>query len=59
MRDDRVALFATYLPRGTYEYTYLLRASMAGEFKVMPSTASEFYFPQVFGRSDGMVMTIK
>lgn len=59
LRDEKVALFATYLPRGTYEYTYLMRASVAGEFKVMPSTASEFYFPEVFGRSDGMIMTIK
>ncbi len=59
LRDEKVVLFATYLPKGTYQYTYLMRASIAGEFKVLPATANEFYFPEVFGRSDGMVMTIK
>jgi hypothetical protein len=53
MRDEKVALFAQYLPRGTYEYTYLMRASVPGEFLVMPTTAYEMYFPEVFGRSDG------
>jgi uncharacterized protein YfaS (alpha-2-macroglobulin family) len=51
-------LFATYLPRGTYEYTYLIRASLAGEYRVIPTHAYEMYFPEVFGRSDGGVFTI-
>jgi len=59
LRDEKVSLFATYLPKGTYQYTYQMRASIAGDFKVLPSTANEFYFPEVFGRSDGMLMTIK
>jgi hypothetical protein len=53
LRDEKVALFAQYLPRGTYEYTYLMRASVPGEFLVMPASAYEMYFPEVFGRSDG------
>ncbi len=53
IRDEKVALFATYLPRGTYEYTYIMRASVAGVFNVIPTSASEMYFPEVFGRSDG------
>jgi len=53
MRDEKVVLFAEYLPRGTYEYTYLMRASVPGEFLVLPSTAYQMYFPEVFGRSDG------
>ena len=53
MRDEKVALFAQHLPRGTYEYTYLMRASVPGEFLVMPSTAYEMYYPEMFGRSDG------
>ncbi len=59
IRDEKVSLFASYLPRGTYQYTYMIRASIAGEFRVLPSTANEFYFPEVFGRSDGVLMTIK
>ena len=53
IRDEKVALFASYLPRGVYEYSYLMRASVPGEFNVIPATAYEMYFPEVFGRSDG------
>ncbi|HQJ10452.1 MAG TPA: hypothetical protein PLQ85_10880, partial [Anaerolineae bacterium] len=58
MRDEKVTLFATYLPRGTYEYTYIMRAGVAGEFRAMPAVAYQMYFPDVFGRSDGGVFTI-
>ncbi len=53
VRDEKVALFADYLPRGTYEYTYLIRASVPGEFLTIPALAYEMYFPEVWGRSDG------
>jgi uncharacterized protein YfaS (alpha-2-macroglobulin family) len=59
MRDEKVALFAQYLPRGTYEYTYLMRASVPGEFLVIPTTAYEMYFPEVFGRSDGAKFVVE
>jgi uncharacterized protein YfaS (alpha-2-macroglobulin family) len=59
MRDEKVVLFAEYLPRGTYEYTYLMRAAVPGEFYTMPSTAYEMYFPDVFGRSDGGKFTVE
>ena len=51
-------LFATYLPKGTYEYTYLIRASLPGEYNTIPTTAYEMYFPEVFGRSDGVQFII-
>jgi len=50
---------ASYLPKGTYVYTYTLHASLAGTYQVIPTTASEFYFPDVMGRGEGMVFTIK
>jgi len=59
LRDEKTALFATYLPKGTYEYTYQLRCSTAGEFKVLPTTAYEMYFADIFGRSAGSVFTIE
>ncbi|MFQ6100732.1 MAG: Ig-like domain-containing protein [Anaerolineae bacterium] len=58
LRDEKAVLFATYLPRGTYEYTYLIRASLPGEYRAIPTHAYEMYFPEVFGRSDGGVFTI-
>ena len=58
LRDEKVVLFATRLPKGVYEYSYMIRAGLAGTFKVMPTTGSQMYFPEVFGRSDGMIFQI-
>ena len=48
-----MALFATNLPKGTYSYTYLARATTAGTFQTLPATAYRMYSPEVFGRSAG------
>jgi uncharacterized protein YfaS (alpha-2-macroglobulin family) len=58
IRDDRVAVFATSLGRGVYEYTYTMRASVAGEFRTLPARAWEMYFPDVFGRSAGATFVV-
>jgi alpha-2-macroglobulin len=58
LRDEGVVLSASYLPAGTYVYTYLARASTVGEFQVIPTTAQEFYFPEVYGRAAGSVFTV-
>lgn len=58
LRDEKVVLFADYLTAGTYEYAYTFRATLPGDYHVLPTTASEFYFPEVFGRSDGRLITI-
>jgi uncharacterized protein YfaS (alpha-2-macroglobulin family) len=59
LRDEKVVLSASDLSAGTYVYTYLARASTAGTFKVIPPTASEFYFPDVGGRGAGSVFVVK
>lgn len=59
IRDNRVALFATHLPRGTYHYTYLARASTAGTFQTLPTVAYQMYMPEVFGRSAGTQFTVQ
>ena len=59
LRDEKVVLSATYLPKGTYEYTYTVHASLAGKYNVIPTTGYELYFPEVSGRGDGMVFTIE
>ncbi len=58
LRDEKVVLFADYLPKGTYEYSYTMRATLPGDYHVMPTVATEFYFPEVFGRSDGRLLSI-
>jgi len=59
LRDEKVVLFATYLPKGTYEYDYTLHAALTGTYRVIPTHANEFYFPEVFGHGDGQLFTIK
>jgi hypothetical protein len=51
IRDDRVALFARALPRGTYRFSYLVRLTTPGDFVAQPTRASLMYFPEVWGRS--------
>jgi uncharacterized protein YfaS (alpha-2-macroglobulin family) len=58
LRDEKAVLFATFLPKGTYEYIYTLRAAVPGEYRVIPAQAEQMYFPEVFGRSDGGVFRI-
>jgi uncharacterized protein YfaS (alpha-2-macroglobulin family) len=59
LRDEKVLLSSSYLPAGTYIYTYLVRASTPGVFNVIPSTAQEFYFPEVYGRGAGSTFEIR
>ncbi len=58
IRDNRVALFATSLAKGTYTYTYLARAVTPGSFQTLPATAYQMYAPEVFGRSGGANFTV-
>ncbi|MCA9970789.1 MAG: hypothetical protein KC425_11275, partial [Anaerolineales bacterium] len=58
LRDEKVVISADYLPAGTYEYVYLVRASTLGEFRVIPPTGQEFYFPEVYGRGAGSLFTV-
>ncbi len=53
IRDDRVVYFARTLWRGSYNATYLARATTAGRFTLAPAHAEEMYNPGVHGRSGG------
>jgi hypothetical protein len=57
-RDDRVVVFATYLPAGTYEFTFQVRATIPGEYRVLPAQGELMYFPEVWGRSTGALFTV-
>lgn len=59
LRDEKIVISTSYLPAGTYIYTYKVRASTTGEFRVIPPTAQEFYFPEVYGRGDGSLFVVK
>ncbi len=57
-RDEKVVLYASYLPAGTYEFVYTLQVGLEGVYNVIPPTGQEFYFPEVYGRGAGSVFTV-
>jgi uncharacterized protein YfaS (alpha-2-macroglobulin family) len=58
VRDDRVEAFTSYLAGGTYEYSYIARATTPGQFVVPPAKAEELYAPEVFGRSASATVVV-
>ena len=58
IRDDRVLYFARQLWKGSYQASYVARATTAGVFVRPPAQAEEMYNPAVHGRSDGGVFTV-
>ncbi|HET7460200.1 MAG TPA: alpha-2-macroglobulin family protein [Longimicrobium sp.] len=59
IRDDRVVYFARRLWRGSYNATYLARATTAGRFISGPAHAEEMYNPGVHGRSGGGLFVVR
>jgi uncharacterized protein YfaS (alpha-2-macroglobulin family) len=59
LRDDRAEAFASVLWAGTYDYTYVARATTPGTFVVPPTKAEEIYAPETFGRSGSDVVIVE
>ena len=57
--DDRVQLFATRLAEGRHEFSYLVRATTTGTFRVAGTTAEQMYAPEVKGRSAPVTIEVK
>ncbi len=57
--DDRVLLFATWLPAGEHVYKYQARATTPGTFTLPSTHGEEMYTPEVFGRFQGGVVEIR
>jgi uncharacterized protein YfaS (alpha-2-macroglobulin family) len=57
--DDRVTLFATRLDDGRHEFSYLVRATTAGTFRVPGTIAEEMYAPEVTGRTAPATIEIR
>jgi uncharacterized protein YfaS (alpha-2-macroglobulin family) len=57
--DDRVQLFATRLSEGRHQFSYIVRATTAGTFRTAPARAEEMYQPEIFGRTETVVISVK
>lgn len=58
LRDERVEAFASLLWEGDHEFTYVARATSAGEFVAPPCKIEEMYSPEIFGRSQSEKVVI-
>ncbi len=56
--DDHVTFFMTTLWPGPHTYTYMMRATTAGEFSVPPAQISPMYKDDLWGRSGSYRVTI-
>ena len=57
--DDRLAVFAGYLPAGEHLYTYVVQALAPGKYSYPSLWASQMYEPAVFGRTATTEIEIK
>ena len=58
-QDDQVIFYFDTLPKGTYDFYFRLKASIAGNFVHPPAKAEMMYKETVRGRSDGTRISIK
>ncbi len=56
--DRRIIFFFDYLSEGVHEISYIMRAEAPGEYKILPSTASLMYFPEVRGYNNLVRMRV-
>lgn len=57
--SDKMSLLVDYMPEGVYQYEYLMRASILGEFNAAPATVENMYYPEEFGSTAVETITIK
>ena len=61
LRDDRMEDYTPFLPAGTYETTYLVRATTPGTFLAPPARVEETEHPETFGqgKADQIVVEVR
>jgi uncharacterized protein YfaS (alpha-2-macroglobulin family) len=58
VHEGKAVFLTTSLPGGTYEYTYLVRATTPGQYRVMPAEVKASQDPTIWGRSGSVALTI-
>jgi alpha-2-macroglobulin len=59
LRDDGATAFADYLPAGAHVFEYNARATLPGEFSVLPAEVEAMYEPDVRGRTAAGTMKVR
>ncbi|MEQ8676740.1 MAG: Ig-like domain-containing protein [Aggregatilineales bacterium] len=58
LSDEGIYIFADFLPAGSYIFTYQVQATHPGQFQAIPTQASAYFQPEIFGHSDGQLISI-
>jgi uncharacterized protein YfaS (alpha-2-macroglobulin family) len=58
VREGKAVFYTTSLRGGTYEYTYLVRATTPGQYRIMPAEVKVAYDPEIWGRSGSATLRI-
>lgn len=59
LRDNRAEAFAQFLGSGIWNYEYVVRATMPGNFVAPPAKAEEMYSPENFGRTSTEFVSVR
>lgn len=59
IRDNKVTFFATYLYGSSYEFSYIMRAQIPGDYNVNPARGSLMYYTDVSGSTANMKLHIE
>jgi uncharacterized protein YfaS (alpha-2-macroglobulin family) len=57
-RDQKVSFFASKIPKGSYEFSYIIQAPIPGTYHIMPAQAFLMYYPEIRGNSDEKIVKI-
>jgi uncharacterized protein YfaS (alpha-2-macroglobulin family) len=57
--DNRLLYFIDYLPKGERLLEYILRAEAPGQYRILPTSASLMYFPEVNGHNRLVRMRVR
>ncbi len=58
MKDSVTQLEMSYLPEGLFEFAYIMRAIIPGEFKYRPAQVYEINSPDIRANTEGAVVTV-
>lgn len=58
IQDDKVMLYADWMPAGVHTYSYVARATTPGEYAYPAAYAEEMYRPENFGRTEQSRFTV-
>jgi uncharacterized protein YfaS (alpha-2-macroglobulin family) len=58
VRDDKITFFATNLYGNEFEFSYILRAQVPGEYTINPTNAELMYYPEYKGNTSGYKIKI-